>query len=112
MSSVRMTAMTSSAARLSPCHAILLIACASALTACQTDSGGPAAEAAAPQVPRTHSEAALECWMSLEKGKGKDLSLDKRADIVTKCIKDKMNPGAQPAAATPKASGKPPKSKT
>ena len=106
-----MTAMTFSAARLSPCLAVLLIACAPALTACQTDSG-PAAQSAEPKKPLTHSEAALACWMSLEKAPAKDLSLDKRADIVTKCINDKMNPGGQPAAAAPKPSGKPPKSNT
>ena len=98
-------------ARLSPCLALLVVACAAALTACQTDSGGPSAQASAPQKPLTHSEAALACWMSLEKGQAKDLPLDKRADIVTKCIKDKMNPGAQPAAAAPKPSGKPSQSK-
>jgi len=101
--------MTSSAPRLS--LAILLVACAPVLTACQTDSEGPAAQAE-PQKPLTHSEAALQCWMSLEKGPSKELSLDKRADLVTKCIKDKMNPGEQPAVAAPKPSGKPPKSKT
>ena len=44
-------------------------------------------EAAKP--PLTHSEAAMQCWMSVEKGRA-DASLDKRADVVTKCINDKM----------------------
>ena len=37
----------------------------------------------------THSRAATECWMATEKGRA-DINLDKRADIVTKCIDDKM----------------------
>jgi hypothetical protein len=44
--------------------------------------------------PMTRQEAALQCWMSVEKGH-KDASLDGRADIVTKCINDKLK--AQPA---------------
>ena len=42
-----------------------------------------------PKPPMTHSEAATECWMATEKGRA-DINLDKRADIVTKCIDDKM----------------------
>ena len=38
----------------------------------------------------TRSEAAKQCWMAAEKGR-KDLPLDKRADVVTKCIDDKLN---------------------
>jgi hypothetical protein len=38
------------------------------------------------------------------------MGLDQRADIVTKCINDKMKAAGQPAAAEPKS--KPPKSKT
>jgi hypothetical protein len=109
-------------ARLSPLFALLLFAGAPALTACQTDStGAPMAQAApaAPPEPPTRQEAAMQCWMSAEKAH-KDLSLDKRADIVTKCIDDKMNPGSSPAAAAPKPAPKlapdhdrgPPKAKT
>jgi hypothetical protein len=98
-------AMNSPAARLSPVLALLLLAGAPALTACQTDSTATSAAQAAPAEPLTHQEAALQCWMSTEKGR-KDLPLDQRADIVTQCIKDKMNPGQAPAAAAPK----PPKS--
>jgi hypothetical protein len=68
---------------------------AALLAGCQTDSTGapgPVAQAApnqtAPnQIPR--HEAALECWQSVEKGR-KDLPLDTRADIVTRCIDEKM----------------------
>ncbi len=35
------------------------------------------------------ARAAMECWMGTEKGSAKT-NLDKRADIVTKCIQDKM----------------------
>ena len=38
----------------------------------------------------TRSDAAKQCWMAAEKGR-KDLPLDKRADVVTKCIDDKLN---------------------
>jgi hypothetical protein len=37
----------------------------------------------------THSRAATECWMATEKGHNEP-DLDKRADIVTKCIDQKM----------------------
>jgi hypothetical protein len=101
-------AMRNSAARLS----LLLILPLLALTACQTDStGAPKAQAA----PPTHEEAALQCWMTVEK-EHQSLSLDKRADIVTKCIHDKMNPGQATAASAAKPAAKPPpkppKSKT
>jgi hypothetical protein len=99
-----------SPARLSPLLMLLLLAVAPALTACQTDSTGkPVAQAApaAPAEPPTRQEAAMQCWMSVEKTH-KELSLDKRADIVTKCIDDKMNPAAAAAKPAPKA----PKAKT
>ncbi len=51
----------------------------------------------APEPPMTRSRAATECWMKTEKGSA-DIDLDKRADIVTKCIDDKM----KAAAAAPK----------
>jgi hypothetical protein len=47
--------------------------------------------------PMTRSRAATECWMKTEKGSAKT-DIDKRADIVTKCIDDKM----KAAAAAPK----------
>ena len=79
---------------------ILLAALAAlTLTACETTGSGPAAEAAKPlEPPMTHARAATQCWMSTEKGSaGKDI--DKRADIVTKCIDDKMK-AAKTAPAT------------
>jgi len=79
---------------------ILLAALAAlALTACETTGSGPAAEAAKPaEPPMTHARAATQCWMSTEKGSsGKDI--DKRADVVTKCIDDKMK-AAKTAPAT------------
>ncbi len=90
-------------ARLSPLPVLLLLAIAPALAACQTDStGAPMAQASAPPEPPTRQDAAMQCWASVDKAH-KDLSLDKRADIVTKCITDKMAPGQTPTAAAPKA---------
>jgi hypothetical protein len=87
-------------ARLSPLLVLLLLAGAPALTACQTDSTAKPMAQAAPPAPPTRQEAAWQCWASVDKTH-KDLSLDKRADIVSKCINDKMNPG--PAPQPPKA---------
>ena len=84
----------------------LLVAAALSLAACETTGAGTAAPAAAaapaapinpmadekpskPQGPMTHREAALECWMSTEHGHA-DMPLDKRADVVDKCIAQKM----------------------
>ena len=74
--------------------ALLLLACTPALTACQTDS--PSAQASPQEAaqPPTRQEVALQCWASVDKAH-KDASLDQRADIVTKCINDKMK--AHPA---------------
>jgi len=93
----------------------LLAAAAIALAACQTDSGSPA-DGAAPKAevdgskpentgtkpqaakpeepaedaePMTRTRAARECWMKTEKANPHE-NLDKRADIVNKCIEDKM----------------------
>jgi len=90
---------------------------AGALAGCNTDSIGAPQAQAAPK-PMTHTEAAKQCWMATEHGH-QDLPLDKRADIVDKCIKDKMSaastPANQPAAqagsapaAAPTPSPKPP----
>ena len=99
--------------------AVLLLACSPLLAACQTDTpAAPTAQSApqpAPQAeqeaapPMTRQEAAAQCWMSVEKTH-KSAGLDQRADIVTKCINEKMKAAEQPAPAEPKA--KPPKSKT
>ncbi|HZL41220.1 MAG TPA: hypothetical protein VFC45_13195 [Pseudolabrys sp.] len=66
-----------------------LVLAALALAGCETTgSGGSAAVAAKPpEPPMTHARAATECWMSTEKAR---TDLDKRADIVTKCIDQKM----------------------
>ncbi len=89
----------------------LLVAAAVSLAACETaglGAAGSMAQAATPappteppnpmaqentaaasQGPMTHRKAALYCWMSTEHGRA-DLPLDKRADVVDKCIKRKM----------------------
>lgn len=70
---------------------LLLVLAALALAGCETTGAGtaPAATAKAPEPPMTHSRAAEQCWMSTEKGAA-SMSLDKRADIVDKCIDEKM----------------------
>jgi hypothetical protein len=104
---------------------VLLAAAALALAACQTDSGSPAAadapradvasvspDAAAPRPqtarpaepvgdsePMTRTRAARECWMRYEKGSSHE-SLEKRADLVNKCIDDKMKAAGAPAPKT------------
>ena len=92
--------------------AVLLLACSPLLAACQTDAPATPTAQAGPQeapLPLTRQEAAAQCWMSVEKTH-KNTGLDQRADIVTKCINDKMKAAEQPAA--PEAKPKPPKSKT
>jgi predicted cobalt transporter CbtA len=96
-----------------------------ALTACQTDGTGPSAtdapkaqtasepapkpETAPTQTvrpataaddgePMTHARAARECWMRTEKANPHQ-DLDKRADVVNKCIEDKLKAAG---IATPK----------
>ena len=77
--------------------AVLLLACAPALAACQTDApAGPSAQASPQEAATqpTRQEAALQCWASVDKAHP-TMGLDQRADIVTKCINDKMK--AHPA---------------
>jgi hypothetical protein len=83
--------------------AVLLALAAAALAGCQTTGEGPMAQAAAPAAPLTHQQAALQCWMETEKDAAK-LGLDKRADVVTKCIADKTGV-KQTADATPGPKG-------
>jgi len=66
--------------------------CALALAGCETTGTGPGpmAAAAAPQAPMDHAQAAEECWMGTEKT-DQHMDLDKRADIVDRCIKAKMD---------------------
>jgi hypothetical protein len=92
----------------------LLVSCALAVAACETDGTGPTAAdapraepaAAKPEIaavttqakplepvrdaePMTRSRAARECWMRTEKGNSRE-DLDSRADVVNKCIDEKM----------------------
>jgi hypothetical protein len=87
----------------------LIVAAASLLAGCETDGNTPgplasltASKPAEPEKPAeppmTRQRAAEQCWMSTEKGSAK-ANLDKRADIVDKCIDDKL----KMAAAAPKS---------
>ncbi|HEX5211452.1 MAG TPA: hypothetical protein VFW22_06945 [Pseudolabrys sp.] len=77
-----------------------------ALAGCETTGSGTATPTAqAPEPPMTHRRAAEECWMSTEKG-ATSMSLDKRADVVNKCIEDKMRGGTATAAPAPEPDGK------
>ncbi len=86
----------------------LITLTAAVLSGCETDgtSSGPIAGLAVnsakkeepPEPPMTRSQAAMECWMKTEKARA-DENLDKRADIVTKCIDEKV----KPAQAAPKS---------
>ena len=67
--------------------AMALIA-AAALAGCNTDGAGSMAQGPAPE-PMTRQRAATICWSKTEKDAGK-MTLDQRADVVTKCIDDKM----------------------
>ena len=69
--------------------ALLLIAAGMALAGCQTDGPGASMAAAPPEPPLTRPNAALICWSKTEKDAAR-MTLDKRADVVTKCIDDKM----------------------
>jgi hypothetical protein len=99
----------------------LFASCALALAACETDGTSPTAadapkaeavsakpEAVAPKPqaakpaepaadaePMTHSRAARECWMRTEKGNPHE-DLEKRADLVNKCIDEKMKAAGTP----------------
>jgi hypothetical protein len=69
---------------------LALGALALALAGCETAGpGAPALAAAPPEPPMTHTRAAEECWMGTEKT-GAGMSLDKRADVVDRCINEKM----------------------
>jgi hypothetical protein len=105
--------------------ALAVLAVALALAACQTDGTGPSA-AGAPKAeaapaaavakpeqaqaakpaepaddpePMTRARAARECWMRTEKGNPHQ-DLDKRADVVNKCIEDRLKAAG---AAAPKS---------
>ena len=77
-----------------PVAILALVLAAAALAGCESvvpyPSAAPQAAAAPPvQPPMTRSRAASECWMATEKGRA-DMDLDKRADVVNKCIDQKM----------------------
>jgi hypothetical protein len=57
------------------------------------DEAKAAAKPAEP--PMTRSRAAMECWMQLEKSHA-GTNIDKRADIVNKCIDDKLKVAEAP----------------
>ncbi len=67
---------------------LLLVIAAGLLAGCETTGSGTSF-ALASKPPMTRSRAAMECWMKTEKGSAA-ANLDKRADIVTKCIAAKM----------------------
>jgi hypothetical protein len=105
-SNMRQTGKAGGPAWRKACVAALLIGAAALLVGCETDGSGPGPMASSPSAetkpepPMTHSRAAMECWMQTEKGRS-DMNLDRRADIVTKCIDDKMK-AAKAAPAAPK----------
>ena len=47
----------------------------------------------------TRTRAAEQCWMSTEKGAA-SMSIDKRADLVDKCIADKLKAAPPPPPKT------------
>ena len=83
--------------------ALLLAACM--LGGCET-TGAPTPQAAAAPQP-THQEAALDCWMGTE-NLARTMSLDQRADVVDKCIADKMSGKPAPMLGEAKPAAKPP----
>jgi hypothetical protein len=95
--------MTSPHARVS-LRLLLLVLAAAGLSACETTGLGSTTEAAKPaEPPMTRRLAAEQCWMAAEKAHAA-LPLDKRADIVNKCIEQKLKTAsgnAEPAPAGP-----------
>lgn len=78
------------------------------------DTAGPKAEASKPEAkpqaakpaepvadsePMTHARAARECWMKTEKTSA-HADIDKRADLVNKCIDEKMKAAGAPTPKT------------
>jgi hypothetical protein len=57
------------------------------------------AEPVADSEPMTHARAARECWMKTEKANA-HADIDKRADLVNKCIDEKMKAAGAPAPKT------------
>jgi len=121
-----MNSVTSNARRfVSGPRFVLVVSCALVLAACETDGTGPSAagapkaevaatkpdadapktqaakpvEPAADAEPMTRSRAARECWMRTEKGNARE-DLDKRANVVNKCIDEKMKAAGASAPKT------------
>ncbi len=87
---------------------LALVLAAAGLAACETTGMGVGTKpeaAKAPEPPMTHTRAAEQCWMATEKGAA-SMSLDKRADLVDKCIDDKMKGGSGMADLTPSSDAK------
>jgi len=106
---------------------MLMAMAALSLAACETDGTGPSAanapkaevaagkpDAAKPESkpqavkpaepvadsePMTHARAARDCWMKTEKANA-HADIDKRADLVNKCIDEKMKAVGAPAPKT------------
>ena len=57
------------------------------------------AEPVADSEPMTHARAARECWMKTEKANA-HTDLDKHADLVNKCIDEKMKAAGAPTPKT------------
>ncbi len=88
-----------------------LVLAAGLLAACETTGAGVATEPPKPpEPPMTHTRAAEQCWMATEKGAA-SLSLDKRADLVDKCIADKMKTASGTAEPAPAPEAKKPEAK-
>jgi hypothetical protein len=89
---------------------LALVLAALALAACETTGTGTGVKPEAakpPEPPMTHTRAAEQCWMSTEKV-ATTMSLDKRADVVDKCIEQKMKGGSAAAEPAPEAKKKKP----
>jgi len=100
--------MTSPQARVS-LRLLLLVLAAAGLSACETSGLGSTTEAAKPaEPPMTRRLAAEQCWMAAEKAHAA-LPLDKRADIVNKCIEQKLKTAS--GTAEPAPAGPPPDAK-
>jgi hypothetical protein len=66
----------------------LAVLCAAPALAACTTSGNGQVSLLAPSV--THQRASAECWMQTEKSMQK-VDLDRRVDVVNRCIEDKLS---------------------
>ncbi|HET7849888.1 MAG TPA: hypothetical protein VFL51_12585 [Pseudolabrys sp.] len=72
-----------------------VVLAAAALAGCETTGSGVGPVATVAPPPMTHTKAAEICWMATEHGHS-DMDLDKRVDVVDKCIDQKMSGRAAP----------------